>query len=215
MDCKSQLWQKVNGQSQPSVKVNGQRQRWSTVKSTSWSTMTSASAWQMTSADAVVDDVSKWRGRWRHLGLTLAEEPWRVAEAGGAWRRVGYIGGAWRRVPVTPRLLVARGGVWEVWWRRNFTEREIGEISFRWCNLWSDRRSGSDGGGKAVVFDVLKSRWRQWCCSQQRLQMTPKKTRLLKSGTPMDQSSGSNTMLEILKELYCISSWKNIHQCLI
>ena len=26
--------------------------------------------------------------------------------------------------------------------------------------LWSDRRSGSGGGGKAVVFDVLKSRWR-------------------------------------------------------
>ena len=39
---------------------------------------------------------------------------------------------------------------------------------------------------QAVVFDVLKSRWRQWCCSQQRLQMTPKKTRLLKSGTPKD-----------------------------
>ena len=34
-----------------------------------------------------------------------------------------------------------------------------------------------------MVFDVLKSRWRQWCCSQQRLHMTPKKTRLLKSGT--------------------------------
>ena len=40
LDCKSQLWQKVNGQSQR------------------WSTMTSASAWQMTSADAVVDDVA-------------------------------------------------------------------------------------------------------------------------------------------------------------
>ena len=35
LDCKSQLWQKVNGQSQPSVKVNDQSQRWSTVKSTS------------------------------------------------------------------------------------------------------------------------------------------------------------------------------------
>ena len=47
-------------------------------------------------------------------------------------------------------------------------------------------KKGSGGGGKAMVFDVLKSRWKQWCCSQQRLQMTPKKTRLLKSGTPMD-----------------------------
>ena len=117
-----------------------------------------------------------WRGRWRHLGLMSAEEHWRVAARGGSWRRV----------TVTPRLLVARGGAWEVRWRLNFTESEIEEISFWWCNLWSDRRSGNGGGGKAVVFDVLKSWWRQWCCSQQRLQMTPKKTRLLKSGTPND-----------------------------
>ena len=131
---------------------------------------------QMTSPRA---DVSR--------GILARAGAWqRVAEAGGAWRCVGYIGSAWRRVPVTPRLLVAHGGAWEVRWRRNFTEREIGEISFRWCSLWSDRRSGSGGGGKAVVFDVLKSRWRQWCCSQQRLQMTPKKTRLLKSGKPKD-----------------------------
>ena len=55
LDCKSQLWQKVNGQSQPSVKVNDQSQRWSTVKSTSWSTMMSADA----VADDVADDVSR------------------------------------------------------------------------------------------------------------------------------------------------------------
>ena len=48
LDCKSQLWQKVNGQSQRPVKVNGQR-----------STMTSVGAWRMTSADDVVDDVSR------------------------------------------------------------------------------------------------------------------------------------------------------------
>ena len=54
LDCKSQLWQKVNGQSQPSVKVNDQSQRWSTVKSTSWSTMTSVDV----VADDVADDVS-------------------------------------------------------------------------------------------------------------------------------------------------------------
>ena len=71
----------------------------------------------MTSAGAVADDVSgwrqhmrwRWRGRWRHLGLMSAEEPWRVQARGGSWRRVGYIGDAWRRVPVTSRLLVARG----------------------------------------------------------------------------------------------------------
>ena len=167
LDCKSQLWQKVNGQSQ----------HWST----SWSTMTSV--------DAVADDVSRWRGGWRHLGLTSAENPdaWQRVEArGGAWRRVGCIGDTWRRVPVTPRILVARGDAWKVRWRRYFIKRQIGEITFRWCNLWSNRRSGSGGDGKAVVFDVLKSRWRQWRCSQQRLQMTPKKTRLLKSGTPKD-----------------------------
>ena len=146
----------------------------------------------MTSACTVANDVSGCRGGWRQQmtwQMTSAEEHWRVQARGSAWRREEARGGAWRswrRVTLTPRLLVARGSTWEVRWRRNFTEREIGEISFRWCNLWSDRRSGSGGGGKAVVFDVLKLRWRQWCCSQQRLQMTPKKTRLLKSGTPKD-----------------------------
>ena len=110
----------------------------------------------------------------------------RVLACGSVWRRVTKSGGTWRRVPVTPRIIVAHGGAWKVRWRRYFTERQIREITFRWCNLWSDRRSGSGGGGKTVVFDVLKSRWRQWCCSQQRLQMTPKKTRLLKSDTPKD-----------------------------
>ena len=157
----------------------------------------------MTSADVVADDVSRWRGgwrgKWRHLRLTSAENPgtcrrvsvrdgtWkRVVDPRGAWRRVGCIGGAWRRVPVTSRILVARGGAWKVRWRRYFTERQIGKITFQWCNLWSDRRSRSGGDGKVVVFDVLKSRWRQWCYSEQRLQMTPKKIRLLKSGTPKD-----------------------------
>ena len=37
-----------------------------------------------------------------------------------------------------------------------FIERQIEEITFWWCNLWSDRKSGSGGGGKAVVFDVLE-----------------------------------------------------------
>ena len=79
---------------------------------------------------------------------------------GGAWWKLEArdsdaetSGGAWRRV----------GGPMKT----KFHRKGIGEISFRWCNLWSDRRSGSGGGGKAVVFDVLKSRWRQWCCSQQ------------------------------------------------
>ena len=142
----------------------------------------------------VNDDVSRCRGRWR--GGWRQQMMWQMTSPradvnreplarAGAWQHVGCIGGTWRRVPVTPRILVARGGAWKVWWRRYFTERQIGEFTFRWCNLWSDRRSESGGGGKAVVFDVLKSRWRQWCCSQ-RLQMTPKKTRLLKSGTPKD-----------------------------
>ena len=149
----------------------------------------------------VNDDVSRCRGRWRQQMTWQMTSPRayvskrtlarvgvcrRVADPRGAWQRVACIGGAWRRVPVTPRILVAHGGAWKARWRRYFTERQIGEITFRWCNLWSDRRSESGGGGKAVVCDVLKSRWRQWCCSQQRLQMTPKKTRLLKSGTPKD-----------------------------
>ena len=152
-------------------------------------------------ADDVADDVRWWRGKWCQLMTWQMMSPkvdvsrrtlarvgtcLCVADPGGAWRCVGFIGGTWRRVPVTPRILVARGGAWKVRWRRYFTERQIEEITFRWCNLWSDRRCGSGGGGKAVVFDVLKSRWRQWCCLQQRLQMTPKKTRLLKNGTPKD-----------------------------
>ena len=123
----------------------------------------------------------------------------RVQARGWSCQRVRFIGSAWRRVPVTPRILVACGGAWKVRWRRKFTERQIGESTFRWCNLWSNRRSGSGGGGKTVVFDILKSWWGQWCCSQQRLQMTPKKTRLLMSGTTKDYSSGSDTMLEILE----------------
>ena len=67
MDCKNEIYaknwvrstwtakvntgKKINGQSQPSIKVNGQSQRWSTVKSTSWSTMTLA--------DAMADDISR------------------------------------------------------------------------------------------------------------------------------------------------------------
>ena len=41
--------------------------------------------------DLVNDDVNRCRGRWRHLGLTLAGEPgacWRVAARGGSWRCV-------------------------------------------------------------------------------------------------------------------------------
>ena len=41
-----------------------------------------------------------------------------------------------------------------------------------------------DGDGHVALG--RSQRRRQWCCSQQRLQMTPKKTRLLKSGTPKD-----------------------------
>ena len=170
----------LDWKSQPRVKVNGQSQR---SKSTVWSTMTSAGT--------VVDDVSGCRGGWRQQMTWQMTSPRADVNRGtlaraGVWQRMATHGGSWRRVTVTPRLLVARGGAWEVRWRRNFTEREIGEISFWWCNLWSNWRSGSGGGGKAVVFDVLKSQWRQWCCSQQQLQLTPKKTRLLKSDTPKD-----------------------------
>ena len=149
--------------SQRPVKVNGQR--WCQQVRGGWRQQTT---WWMTSADDVA--------------MTWQMTSPRADVSRGTLAR----GGSWRRVTLTPKLLVARRDAWEVRWRLNFTEREIGEISFRWCNLWFDRRSGSGGGDKAVVFDVLKSRWRQWCCSQQRLQMAPKKTRLLKSGTPKD-----------------------------
>ena len=172
IDCKNEIYAKNWVRSTWIAKVNSGKK--STVKVNGHSKTT------------VNADVNKWHGRWRHLGLTSAEDPWCVQACVGAWRIVSARDGAWRRVPVTPRILVARGGAWKVRWIRYFTERQIEEISFWWCNLWSDRRSGSSGGGKAVVFDVLKSRWRQWCCSQQQLQMTPKKTRLLKSGTPKD-----------------------------
>ena len=70
----------------------------------------------MTSADDVVmtwhmtsprDDVSR--------GTLARAGAWRsVAARGGEWQHVAVRGGSWRRVTVTPRLLVARGGVWEV-----------------------------------------------------------------------------------------------------
>ena len=94
LDWKSQPWGKVNCQSQR--------------KSTVWSTMTSA--------DAVADDVSRWRGRWRHLGLTSVGENWcvqRVVARGRAWRcvervinRTETLSGAWGRVrsPMALRL---------------------------------------------------------------------------------------------------------------
>ena len=81
------------------------------------------------------------------------------------------------------RIVVARGRSDE---DKIFTKRQIEEITFQCCYLWSDRRRGSGGGGKAVVFDVLESWWRQQCCSQKWLQLTPMKTRLLKSGKPKD-----------------------------
>ena len=74
----------------------------------------------MTSAGAMADGVNgcrggwrqqmmwRWRGRWRHLGLTSVEEHWHVkavAVRGGAWRKLEArncdaetSGGAWGRV---------------------------------------------------------------------------------------------------------------------
>ena len=55
----------------------------------------------MTLADAMADDVSRWHGRWRHLGLTSVGEPGackHVAARDDAWRRVEDPGGAWRCV---------------------------------------------------------------------------------------------------------------------
>ena len=188
LDRKSQPWRKVNGQSQCQVKFNGQPR----------SQRSMVMTWSLLSADvskltqAVMTSLGLtwriwWRQRTEFWRVEVRVGTWRIVEAcDGAWRHVKSICGTWRRVPVTPRIIVARGGTWKVRWRRYFIERQIGEITFWWCNLWYDWRSGSGGGGKAVVFDVLKSRWRQWCCSQQRLQMTPKKTRLLKSGAPND-----------------------------
>ena len=139
----------------------------------------------------VNDDVSRWRGKWRHqmtwrMTSPRADVSRRKLARAGACRCVTAREEYWRRVKAHASNAKNSSDAWKVRWRRYFTERQIEEITFRWYNLWSDRRSGSGDGGKAVVFDVLKSWWRQWCCSQQRLQITPKKTRLLKSSTPKD-----------------------------
>ena len=60
----------------------------------------------MTSADAVADDVAMTSPRADVSRGTLVR--------GSAWRCVAARGGSWRRVTLTPKLLVARGGAWEV-----------------------------------------------------------------------------------------------------
>ena len=117
IDCKNEIYvknwlrstwtAKVNYGKKSTVKVNvgqrsGQRpgQRWR-----------QQVPWQMTSADAVADDVSRWYGIWRHLGLTSAEEPWRVQTRAGAWRKLEARDGVWA-------ILAAREGACQ--WRRDF-----------------------------------------------------------------------------------------------
>ena len=68
--------------------------------------MTSMDAWQMMSAD----DVAMM---WQMTSFRADVSKGTMARA-GAWRRVAARGGSWRHVTVTPRLLVARGGAWEV-----------------------------------------------------------------------------------------------------
>ena len=90
LDCKSQLWQKVNGQGQlygkkSTVKVNaGQRpgQRWRQLMMWQW---------------------------WRHLGLTSVRGTWCVTARGGAWGHVTAREGAWRRVSSCTESF---GGAW-------------------------------------------------------------------------------------------------------
>lgn len=111
-------------------------------------------------------------GAWQRVAVRGGEWRRRVAAAGGAWHRAETSGGAWERVR----------GPMKTKFHRKVDRRDV--FPMVQSVVWSEKRKRR--WRQAVVFDVLKSRWRQWCCSQQRLQMTPKKTRLLKSGTPKD-----------------------------
>ena len=93
LDCKSRLWQKVNGQSQPSVKVNTS-QRWRQLSGEWRQQMT----WQ-------------W---WRHLGLTSARGIWRVTARGGA---CGAREGSWQRVEARGARELLRRIFWRRWGR--------------------------------------------------------------------------------------------------
>ena len=92
--AKSQLWQKVNGQSQC----------WSA----SWSTMTSADDVAVASANDVAMMTS--------LGLTSARGT-------GAWQRVGARDGAWSAWDLVQNFLAAREGAWQLRWWSGFHEQ--------------------------------------------------------------------------------------------
>ena len=82
LNCKSQLWQKVNGQSQ----------RWSTVSQHPGQRWCQLMTW-------------RW---WRHLGLTSARGTWRVT----VWRCVKDLGGVWRRVERVSSCIESYSGAW-------------------------------------------------------------------------------------------------------
>ena len=97
----------------------------------------------------VNDDVSRWRGRWRHQGLTSAGENWRVTARGESWRRMEARGGAWRRVE---RVINRTETLSDTWGRmRSLTVLRLS----RFCRSAQDDLCGSFKIVIEVMFVVV------------------------------------------------------------
>ena len=219
IDCKNEIYTKnwvrstwtakVNSGKKSTVKVNHKS------KSTSWSTMTWQWCQQMT-----------WQW-WCHLGLMSARGTLRVTARGCAWRCVvaregswrhvervsscaEYSGDAWGRVAAPMMVRFPREGrsveedlsgtckntigarimaatLWQ--WSRDYEWRRLQvRNQRRWLKrvrgLMVNGCSNSCKGGSNCESKII----------------------LIKTGLPRkSQSDGSDTMLEILEDLYCIS----------
>ena len=157
---------------------------------------------------------------WRHLGLTLAREAWRVGARDGAWR-----------------ILVARGGAWKLQWWSGFHEkvdwrRRILVVPAKTQSVQGSRRrcSGNsletmnDGGCRYGTRDddwnASEVYWRMAAAAIVKAEAI---VSLMKTGLPRkSQSDGSDTMLEILEdcivffhERIYISALYRRHKCAV
>ena len=151
---------------------------------------------------------------WRHLGLTSVGETWRVEAHDESWRWVSFcaesFGGAWGRVVASMMVRFP--------WEGRSAEEDLSGT----CNNTIGARITT-----ATVWQWSRdSEWRRLQVRNQRRWLKhvrgltangcnssckggsncESKITLMKTGLPRkSQSDDSDTMLEILEDLYCIS----------